>query len=97
MYGNDNWKFAEKYFREADYCYICLEKYTKNEPGIMDYCPFTYTYRGSAHKNCSLKFKKVLHKIASFDSKHLKITENDFILGKIEEEFGKSVVRKTNF
>ena len=72
-------------FNNATNCWIC-----KGELGldkVRDHCHFTGRYRGAAHNQCNLKYKKpaftpvVIHNLTNYDAhlfvKHLGCSEGD--------------------
>ena len=83
-----NMIFGEKEaedFNNATDCWIC-----KGELGldkVRDHCHFTGRYRGAAHNQCNLKYKKptftpvVIHNLTNYDAhlfvKHLGCSEGD--------------------
>ena len=45
------------HFKLVDECYICGEKYTEKDVRVRDHCQITGKFKGSAHKDCSLKLR----------------------------------------
>ena len=69
----------QKDFQSATKCHICEQKLFKDkETGkilkVRDHCHFTGEYRGAAHNECNLKFKKplilpvIFHNLQGYDS-----------------------------
>ena len=62
----------EKQFNKASDCWICGE-YLGNDR-VRDHCHFTGRYRGPAHNNCNLKYRKpksisvFFHNLSGYDS-----------------------------
>ena len=77
----------EKEFNKAMDCWICGE-YLGNDR-VRDHCHFTGRYRGPAHNNCNLKYRKqnnisvFFHNLAGYDS-HLFIKKLGFTEGDID-------------
>ena len=73
--GNKEMIFTEeneKQFNEASDCWICGEE-LKNDR-VRDHCHYTGRYRGAAHNNCNLKYRKpnnisvFFHNLSGYDS-----------------------------
>ena len=47
----------ETSFKNAEVCYICNKKYTKEDVPVRDHCHVTGKYRGSAHNTCNRSFR----------------------------------------
>ena len=77
----------EKEFNKASDCWICGE-YLGNDR-VRDHCHYTGQYRGPAHNNCNLKYRKqnnisvFFHNLAGYDS-HLFIKKLGFTEGNID-------------
>ena len=52
----------KKLFKQSKKCHICNIKFDKDDKKMRDYCHITGKYRGAAHEDCNLIFKKK-HKI----------------------------------
>ena len=86
--GTNKMIFGEKEaidFNNATHCWIC-----KGELGpdkVRDHCHFTGRYRGAAHNQCNLRYRKptftpvVIHNLTNYDAhlfvKHLGYSEGD--------------------
>ena len=64
-------------FELMDECCICSEKYTEKDLHVRDHCQITGRFRGSAHKDCSLKLRikpdsikipVIFHNLRGYDS-----------------------------
>ena len=77
-------------FLESEECWICKKEFDTNPKNenykkVRDHCHFTGKFRGAAHNNCNLKFKKpkftpvLFHNLSGYDS-HLFVKN----LGKSE-------------
>ena len=77
----------EKEFNKASDCWICGEYLGKDR--VRDHCHYTGRYRGPAHNNCNLKYRKqnnisvFFHNLAGYDS-HLFIKKLGFTEGDID-------------
>ena len=67
----------KRHFELVDECYICGEKYTEKDMCVRDHCQITGKFRGSAHKDCSLKLRikpkslkvpVIFHNLRGYDS-----------------------------
>ena len=71
-------------FENASVCWICQKEFGESKK-VRDHCHFTGKYRGAAHNQCNLQFKKpkftpvIFHNISGYDS-HLFVKN----LGKSE-------------
>ena len=67
-------------YNEATQCYICYKPFDDENPEVRDHCHYTSKYRGSAHRNCNLRFKipiyiwVIFHNLSGYDT-HLFIRE----------------------
>ena len=70
-------KDDELSFKLEDKCHICGEKYKGKNIRVRDHCQITGKYRGSAHKDCSLKLRidpdklkipVIFHNLKGYDS-----------------------------
>ena len=74
-------------FNKATKCWICEENL--NGDKVRDHCHYTGKYRGAAHNECNLKYKKpkfvpvVFHNFSCYDS-HLFIKNLGFNPGNID-------------
>ena len=62
---NKNLAMTKKYdedFNNSTKCWICDNVYVKSDVKVRDHCHITVKYRGSAHKDCTIKVK-LNHKI----------------------------------
>ena len=70
---------------ESKECWICKKGFSKNDKKVRDHCHFTGKFRGVAHNDCNLKFKKpkftpvFFHNLSGYNS-HLFVKN----LGKSE-------------
>ena len=77
----------KKRFNKETECWICKEPL--NNDKVRDHCHYTGRYRGAAHNNCNLKYKKpkfipvVFHNLSGYDS-HLFIKNLGFTSGNID-------------
>ena len=71
-------------FENASVCWICQKEFGESKK-VRDHCHFTGKYRGAAHNQCNLQFKKpkftpvIFHNLSGYDS-HLFVKN----LGKSE-------------
>ena len=71
-------------FEKASVCWICQKEFGESKK-VRDHCHFTGKYRGAAHNQCNLQFKKpkfspvIFHNLSGYDS-HLFVKN----LGKSE-------------
>ena len=84
-------KEKERYNEETR-CWICKGEFDdkdKNKEKVKDHCHYTGRYRGAAHNECNLKYKKlnftpvVFHNLSGYDS-HLFIKNLGFSEGNID-------------
>ena len=81
-------KEKERYNEETS-CWICKKEFGKNEEKVKDHCHYTGRYRGAAHNECNLKYRKpdftpvVFHNLSGYDS-HLFIKNLGFSEGNID-------------
>ena len=73
-----------EHFEEETKCWICNKKLVDDKNyKVRDHCHFTGRYRGAAHKECNLKYKKAnftpvtFHNLSGYDS-HLFIKKSRF-------------------
>ena len=48
----------QDYYDKATTCWICDEKFTKDNYKVSDYCHYTGKFRGAAHNVCNIKYRK---------------------------------------
>ena len=93
----------QKQYLESNLCHICKEHIlVEDDKGVKvrDHCHFTGDYRGSAHQQCNLKYRKVkkipvfFHNLSSYDShlifqyiNKLKGVKEPNVLAKSMEKF----------
>ena len=82
--------FGEKErYNEETRCWICKGEFEENKEKVKDHCHYTGRYRGAAHNECNLKYKKpnftpvVFHNLSGYDS-HLFIKNLGFSEGNID-------------
>ena len=84
-------KEKERYNEETR-CWICKGEFDdkdKNKEKVKDHCHYTGRYRGAAHNECNLNFRKpnftpvVFHNLSGYDS-HLFIKNLGFSEGNID-------------
>ena len=81
-------KEKERYNEETS-CWICKKEFGKNEEKVKDHCHYTGRYRGAAHNECNLKYRKpdftpvIFHNLSGYDS-HLFIKNLGFSEGNID-------------
>ena len=51
-------KYDEQNFKNSDNCYICNKKYSAKDIRVRDHCHITGKYRGSAHQDCNINYRK---------------------------------------
>ena len=60
-------------FENASVCWICQKEFGESKK-VRDHCHFTGKYRGAAHNQCNLQFKKtkftpvIFHNLSGYDS-----------------------------
>ena len=82
--------FTFKYksdFVKAKICWICQKEFKEAEKKVRDHCHFTGKFRGAAHNECNLQFKKtkftpvIFHNLSGYDAhlfvKNLGKTDGD--------------------
>ena len=78
-------KEEKKKFDEATECWICGGGFDPDDKKVRDHCHFTGFFRGAAHNNCNLQFRKptftpvFFHNLFGYDA-HLFVKN----LGEIE-------------
>ena len=81
-------KEEKEQFDEETECWICNENFDGDDK-VRDHCNFTGRYRGAAHNECNLNYRKpnftpvVFHNLSSYDS-HLFIKNLGFSAGNID-------------
>ena len=81
-------KEKERYNEETR-CWICKGEFDENEEKVKDHCHYTGRYRGAAHNECNLKYRKpdftpvIFHNLSGYDS-HLFIKNLGFSEGNID-------------
>ena len=81
-------KEKERYNEETR-CWICKREFDENEEKVKDHCHYTGRYRGAAHNECNLKYRKpdftpvIFHNLSGYDS-HLFIKNLGFSEGNID-------------
>ena len=81
-------KEKERYNEETS-CWICKKEFGENEEKVKDHCHYTGRYRGAAHNECNLKYRKpdftpvIFHNLSGYDS-HLFIKNLGFSEGNID-------------
>ena len=84
-------KEKERYNEETR-CWICRGEFDdkdKNKEKVKDHCHYTGRYRGAAHNECNLKYRKpnftpvIFHNLSGYDS-HLLIKNLGFSEGDID-------------
>ena len=69
-------------FKNSTKCWICINAYVEGDVTVTDHCSVTGKYRGSAHRDCNIKFKLnqkicvVFQKLKNYDP-HLIMQELD--------------------
>ena len=72
-------------FENAKICWICQKGFKEKDKKVRDHCHFTGQFRGAAHNQCNLQFKKtkftpvIFHNLSGYDA-HLFVKN----LGKSE-------------
>ena len=67
-------KDDEDKFQKAKECHTCEKEYNKTDVIVRDHCHITKKYRGSAHQDCNLNFRKtdkipvIFHNLRGYDS-----------------------------
>ena len=89
--GNEPMKITpeeQEQFNQASNCWIC-GNLLNLEDRVRDHCHFTGRYRGAAHNQCNLKYRKpnnisvFFHNLAGYDS-HLFIKKLNNTMGNID-------------
>ena len=81
-------KEKEQYNKETR-CWICKGEFDENKEKVKDHCHYTGRYRGAAHNECNLNYRKpdftpvVFHNLSGYDS-HLFIKNLGFSEGNID-------------
>ena len=82
--------FGEKErYNEETRCWICKGEFDENKEKVKDHCHYTGRYRGAAHNECNLKYRKpnftpvIFHNLSGYDS-HLFIKNLGFSEGNID-------------
>ncbi|XP_022784275.1 uncharacterized protein LOC111324871 [Stylophora pistillata] len=63
-----------KIFEKATCCWICEEDFMAGEEKVRDHCHYTGKFRGAAHDECNLKFRRpkftpvIFHNLANYDA-----------------------------
>ena len=61
-------------FNRARKCHICCKEFKEDNPKVRDHCHYTGSYRGPAHRNCSIRYKIlsyipfVFHNLSGYDA-----------------------------
>ena len=85
-------KKEEERYNEETRCWICKGEFDdkdKNKEKVKDHCHYTGRYRGAAHNECNLNYRKpnftpvVFHNLSGYDS-HLFIKNLGFSEGNID-------------
>ena len=85
-------KEEEERYNEETRCWICKGEFDdkdKNKEKVKDHCHYTGRYRGAAHNECNLNYRKpnftpvVFHNLSGYDS-HLFIKNLGFSEGNID-------------
>ena len=74
-------------FLKAKICWICQKKFQENDKKVRDHDHFTGKFRGAAHNQCNLQFKKpkftpvIFHNLSGYDAhlfvKNLGVSEGN--------------------
>ena len=74
-------------FLKAKICWICQKKFQENDNKVRDHDHFTGKFRGAAHNQCNLQFKKpkftpvIFHNLSGYDAhlfvKNLGVSEGN--------------------
>ena len=89
--GNEPMKITpeeEEQFNQASNCWICGQLLNLKDR-VRDHCHFTGRYRGAAHNQCNLKYRKpnnisvFFHNLSGYDS-HLFIKKLNNTMGNID-------------
>ena len=74
-------------FLKAPICWICQKKFQENDKKVRDHDHFTGKFRGAAHNQCNLQFKKpkftpvIFHNLSGYDAhlfvKNLGVSEGN--------------------
>ena len=76
-------------FENAKICWICQKGFKEKDKKVRDHCHFTGQFRGAAHNECNLQFKKpkftpvIFHNLSGYDA-HLFVKNLGKSEGKIK-------------
>ena len=82
-------KEEKERFHKETKCWMCNEEFNDKDVKVRGHCHFTGRYRGAAHSNCNLNYRKlnftplVFHNLSGYDS-HLFIKNLGFSAGNID-------------
>ena len=51
-------KEQQDYYDKATTCWICAEKFTKDNYKVRDHCHYSGKFRGATHNSCNIKYRK---------------------------------------
>ena len=91
---NEQWKR----YRKVSKCHICYKPFNDKDPKVRDHWHYTGSYRGPAHRSCSLRYRipfyipVVFYNLSGYDS-HLFIKE----LGKESKDIGVIAKNKEDY